>query len=198
MDHGCESVLSVLGRVVEGEATPEETYRVARHVPRCTSCRIMLARERRLAAALDGLTGSDPGDPELLDRVMTSLPRRPAAGTKPSVRQLARRGLRLAMFLSAIPVAAAVSASGSGWQCADLSWASVSPTAETWGSWMLYAAGSAASISSALREIVPRIAIAVPDGWLLAGAMTSLALAGGGFAAAVGIALAAGVPRRTS
>lgn len=49
----CDAVRPLLFRVAEGEACPDEALAVARHVPACTSCRILLARERRLADHLE-------------------------------------------------------------------------------------------------------------------------------------------------
>ena len=69
----CVMVLPLLARVVECEADPEEALSVARHLPCCTACRIVLARERRLASMLSGLDDL-PIDEALIDAVMATLP----------------------------------------------------------------------------------------------------------------------------
>jgi predicted anti-sigma-YlaC factor YlaD len=74
----CERVRPVLYRVAEGEANPGETLRVARHLPDCTACRILLAREVRLAEMLEQL--DDPLRPEerFVEDVMTAIANDPA------------------------------------------------------------------------------------------------------------------------
>ena len=49
----CEEIRPLLYRVAEGETDPDEAMRTARHLSDCTSCRILLARERRLARMLE-------------------------------------------------------------------------------------------------------------------------------------------------
>ena len=51
----CRSIRPILSRVIDGEVSPEDSLRVARHLPACTACRIVLARERRLARMLEAL-----------------------------------------------------------------------------------------------------------------------------------------------
>ena len=52
--------------------------RCARHLPDCTACRILLAREKRLAAMLaDGLVDPLPVGDDFLQGVMNQLPREP-------------------------------------------------------------------------------------------------------------------------
>ena len=72
----CHQLRPVLVRVADGEATPAESLRVARHVASCTTCRIVAHRERRLRAVLDGLEDA-PADAAFLDRVMDALPSTP-------------------------------------------------------------------------------------------------------------------------
>ena len=90
----CALVLPLLARLAEREADPEEAMSVARHLPSCTACRIVLARERRLASMLEGLQKL-PVDEELVDAVMATLPsavpHRRTAGTTVN-----RQGLKLA------------------------------------------------------------------------------------------------------
>ena len=49
----CERILPVISRLAEGEASPQEALDGARHLPVCTACRILLARERRLAMLIE-------------------------------------------------------------------------------------------------------------------------------------------------
>jgi len=93
---GCERARPLLVRSVEGELAPRAALRLARHVEACTACRILLARERRLAQVLDGLDDVVPVDASFFDSVMASLPERPAASPVPTRRERLRRGLRLA------------------------------------------------------------------------------------------------------
>jgi predicted anti-sigma-YlaC factor YlaD len=76
----CKDVHPGLSRVAEGEATPGEAMRTARHLSDCTACRILLARERRLARMLeDGLDDPLQVGEEFVQSVMANLPREPPA-----------------------------------------------------------------------------------------------------------------------
>ena len=93
----CDTVRSLLGRVAEGEATPDEAMRSARHVSGCTACKILLAREHRLAEMLeqnleDPLTVGE----DFVEAVMANLPNDPPPAPRP---KRARRALKLACFL---------------------------------------------------------------------------------------------------
>ena len=93
----CLRLRPLLSRFAEGEADPEEALGVADHLGGCTACKIVLARERRLHAVLEGLGDAVSVDDEFSRLVMASLPPYP-----PRNASLARRrGLRLA-FLAAI------------------------------------------------------------------------------------------------
>lgn len=96
----CAAVRTLFVRAVEGELDPSDALTLAAHLDGCTACRIVLARERRLAAALDGLGDHVQVDDSFVDAVMASLPERPAL----SRRERWRRGLRLA-GLSSLAVA---------------------------------------------------------------------------------------------
>lgn len=85
----CEKIQSIFPRLVEGEAEPEDALRVARHLGECTVCKIVLARERRLAEALGQLDDPIPVDERFLDNVMAALP----SGPPPTVATPARRRL---------------------------------------------------------------------------------------------------------
>lgn len=89
----CEQIKPLLYHVAECDAAPDEAMRVARHLPDCTACRILLARERRLAAMLERDLEDLPADEEFVKTVMETLPAGPPpmpAGRKKW------RGLKLA------------------------------------------------------------------------------------------------------
>ncbi len=95
----CERLRPILYRVPEGEASPEEAMRTAQHLSDCTACRILVARERRLAAMLE----RDLADPlqvgeDFVLSVMSSLPQGPPPSSVPASREQekTRRHLRLA------------------------------------------------------------------------------------------------------
>jgi len=88
--HSCETIRLLLFRVAHGEAAPEEAMQVARHLPDCTACRILLARERRLAEVLAMDPEELPVGEEFVEAVMATLPKGPPPrGGKKT------RGLRL-------------------------------------------------------------------------------------------------------
>jgi len=95
----CEALQPCLSRVAEGEASPDEALEVARHLPDCTACRIVLAREQRLACMLEeDLEDLTVGD-DFVDSLMARLPETPPA--RPAYRDR-RRGLKLALFIGLI------------------------------------------------------------------------------------------------
>lgn len=103
MRESCTEMAAVIGRTVDGEAAPDESLRLARHLSVCTACRIVLARERRLAEALNGMEDEVIEDDAFRARVMDSLGSRacPRRGNRP--RSALRRGLRLACLLATLP-----------------------------------------------------------------------------------------------
>lgn len=101
----CERIQALFPGLVEGEVEPEDALRVARHLGECTVCKIVLARERRLAEALGRLDDPLPVDDRFLDGVMAALP----SGPPPSPACTARR--RLIRLAGAGSIAAAVGVS---------------------------------------------------------------------------------------
>lgn len=99
MKKSCQELAPLLFRVAEREATPDDALRVARHVDRCTGCRIRLARERHLGALLADELAELPVDDRLVDRVMERLP------AETPRRPRARRGLKLAAWFGAVGLA---------------------------------------------------------------------------------------------
>lgn len=100
----CKRVRPWIPRYVEGELQPEETLELARHVDRCTPCRIVLARERRLGEILNGIEDPLEVDASFLEGVMAALPERTVRrAIEPSRRGRWRRGLKLA-GMSAVAV----------------------------------------------------------------------------------------------
>ena len=81
----CERFRPLLSRFAEGEADPAEALGLAGHLASCTACKILLARERRLHAALDGLHDPVAVDEEFSRLVMAALPAGPppAAASRP-------------------------------------------------------------------------------------------------------------------
>ncbi len=94
---GCEPIRRVLFRVADGEATPDEAIGVARHVPDCTACRILLARERRLRKMLEHDLEDFPVGEDFVQSVMATLPQDPPPQQGRSRRR--SRGLKLACFI---------------------------------------------------------------------------------------------------
>jgi predicted anti-sigma-YlaC factor YlaD len=74
----CLEIRPLLARVADGEASPEEAMRLGLHLPDCTGCRILLARERRLAAILEqGLEDRLHVGEDFLEAVMAAVPDAP-------------------------------------------------------------------------------------------------------------------------
>ena len=90
---GCEDVRAQLYRFAEGEAEPGESLAVARHLPDCTACKILLARERRLAQFLEHDLQDLPVGDEFVEGVMAQLPEEPPA---PPRKRSRWSGLKLA------------------------------------------------------------------------------------------------------
>lgn len=92
----CRSMSQLFGRIADGEATPQEALCAARHLSDCTSCRIILARERRLAAFLErGMSDPLQVDESFVDEIMARLPQGPPP---PPKRKSKRHRLRLASY----------------------------------------------------------------------------------------------------
>jgi predicted anti-sigma-YlaC factor YlaD len=91
----CDRVRPLLFRFHEGEASPEEAMLVARHLSDCTGCRILLARENRLAKILAEEMDDLPVGEDFVRSVMATLPNEPPPRPiTPTQRRL--RGLKLA------------------------------------------------------------------------------------------------------
>lgn len=107
----CRRMRSSIVRSVEGDLDPLGALRLADHVEECTSCRIVLARETRLAAMLDDLDDAVTVDESFFDAVMASLPERTAASSLPNARRAGwRRGLKLASFAFVASLGASLAA----------------------------------------------------------------------------------------
>ena len=91
----CSDVRPLLSHTAESEVTPEEAMRVARHLADCTACKIVLARERRLAEMLEQDLVDLPVGDEFVESVMAVLPDDPPPRRHD---RRGRRGLRLAGF----------------------------------------------------------------------------------------------------
>jgi anti-sigma factor RsiW len=89
---GCDGLRPALSRVAAGDGDPADALRVAEHVPDCTTCRILLAKERRLARILEHELEDEIGvDEAFLRGVMARLPEGP-----PPRKRRVRRGLEIA------------------------------------------------------------------------------------------------------
>lgn len=109
----CSPVRSLLRAVVEYEAEPREAVRVADHVAECTGCRILLARERRLAELLGRIDDRLPVDADFTGHVMSALPDGPPPAPKVSLLDR-RRGLKLAAWLAFVGLVGAGAQLASG------------------------------------------------------------------------------------
>lgn len=109
----CESFAPLVSRVAEGEASPDEAMRAAQHLSDCTACRILVARERRLAAILEhGLEDSLPVGEDFVKQVMENLP---TEAPKLQPRKKKRhRNLKLACLAALVGLSGLLAGSGSG------------------------------------------------------------------------------------
>lgn len=94
----CGSIRPWIARSVDGDLAPGEALRLARHLAKCTACRITLARESRLAEMLGSVDDACGVDESFFSAVMASLPEHPVRPVEVSRRARWRRGLRLAAF----------------------------------------------------------------------------------------------------
>lgn len=113
----CRSIEPILAGYADGEATPDDALRVARHLPDCTACRIRLARERRLAEWLEQDLVDLPVSEDFVDAVMRRLPAEPPARRRRRLELATLGGLALACVGAALAglggdVAAPVAAGG--------------------------------------------------------------------------------------
>jgi anti-sigma factor RsiW len=108
---GCRAFEPLIHASVEGEILPAEALRVAHHLDRCTACRIVMARESRLAAMLDDLGDPIEVDESFFEEVMASLPERaPRPAGAPRSRARFRRGLKLAGIMALATLGAGLAA----------------------------------------------------------------------------------------
>lgn len=108
---GCRGIRPWIVRSVDGDLQPREALGLARHVATCTACRIVLARESRLACMLDEADDAFSVDESFFGAVMASLPERPLPPGLPSSRRARwRRGLRLATLGSVAVLGAGLAA----------------------------------------------------------------------------------------
>jgi hypothetical protein len=88
----CAAIRPLLYNASDGELNPKETMEVARHLADCTACKIVVARERRLARMLEEDLQDIPVGDDFFRSVMASLPSEPP----PVSKKKKRHGLRLA------------------------------------------------------------------------------------------------------
>ena len=107
----CKGIQPWIVRSVDGDLTPGEALRLARHLATCTACRIVLARESRLTEMLDGVDDDCSVDESFFRAIMDALPERPLRpGAEVSRRARWRRGLRLAGLGSVAAIGAGLAA----------------------------------------------------------------------------------------
>lgn len=185
---------------MEGEASPEESFRLARHLPDCTSCRILLAREKRLATVLDGLEDTGNEDAGLLDRVMSALgkrpaPRRPTRGERTG---LPRRGLRLVAFLVAVMAAESVRGGLHAIRWGGWSWTPTAPTADSWPDLARSFGGSAAALLASVRDGGFVLSLELPSLAVVMGGASAVCVLATGLFGLFALVTAAGLRRRVS
>lgn len=90
--HDCTAIRPLLYNASDGELNPKETMLVARHLADCTACKIVVARERRLARMLEEDLQDIPVGDDFFRSVMASIPKEPP----PAKDRKKRHGLRLA------------------------------------------------------------------------------------------------------
>ena len=106
----CDRIRPWIARSVDGDLEPGEALRLARHLTACTACRIVLARESRLAAILEGVDDAFSVDESFFASVMASLPELPARPVAVSRKTRWRRGLRLASWGTVLAAGAGLAA----------------------------------------------------------------------------------------
>ncbi len=106
----CRRIRPWIVRSVDGDLNPSEALGLARHLARCTSCRIVLARETRLAEMLGQADDAVVVDEAFFRNVMASLPERPSRPVELAKPARWRRGLRLAAFASVTAFGAGLAA----------------------------------------------------------------------------------------
>jgi hypothetical protein len=96
---------------VDGDLEPAEALRLARHLGACTACRIVQAREARLAEMLEGVDDACAVDESFFQAVMDSLPEHPLKPAGEASRRTRwRRGLRLASVAALTALGAGLAA----------------------------------------------------------------------------------------
>ena len=91
----CRRYGALLPRAMDDEIGAGESLKLARHLHDCTSCRILEARERRLAMMLDAFEDALPVDAGFTEGVMAALPEAPPEAPAGHLAHLRRRGLKL-------------------------------------------------------------------------------------------------------
>jgi predicted anti-sigma-YlaC factor YlaD len=111
----CRETRSALPALVDGELTGWSRRVVDRHLRRCADCRVELARQRDVAAALQHLRAASPEPPARLIEDLLGIARR--RGIRQRVAVPARgavSGARPALSVAFLTVGA-VASTGAGW-----------------------------------------------------------------------------------
>jgi anti-sigma factor RsiW len=104
----CRPFRAVIVASLEGEIAPADALRLARHLSACTACRILMARESRMASMLDELGDPIDVDESFFHAVMASLPERAPQDSPARLRW--RRGLKLAGSAGVVALCAGLTA----------------------------------------------------------------------------------------
>jgi len=108
----CEAIRPLLDKLVEQELSPRQAMKAASHLAGCTGCKILLARERRLARMLEVDLQDIPVGEDFFQSVMASLPSDPPAAPSDEEKNKNRHGMRLAGFAGLIGAGAMLAARG--------------------------------------------------------------------------------------
>lgn len=187
----CDRLRPIVLRAVEGEATPEEALRAARHVAECTGCRIVAAREKRLAETLSDLPDRVAVDDGFVHRVMAALApvRVKAPGASAALREARKRlrvvGRRTTSWLLPAALLGGWLAHGlSGSQGLPEAWRGAWPTSPDAGALPLdLLATMAAAITGVAERSDSGLSLAVPFPELPAVVTASTLLLGAGLVA---------------
>jgi anti-sigma factor RsiW len=98
----CESIRPLLFKMAEREVSPREAMRTASHLAGCTACKILLARERRLARMLEVDLQDIPVGEDFFQSVMDSIPEDPPPAQAEEQKRKSRNGMKLAGFAGLI------------------------------------------------------------------------------------------------
>lgn len=98
----CAALRPALLRLADGDGTPEDGLLAARHMEGCTACRIVLARERRIAAIVADLPEPIDVDENFVDHVMARIPMPEPLSKRAALARVAKRAARNGLKLATV------------------------------------------------------------------------------------------------